>query len=205
MTATCYPVTTAIRTTEPTWAQEPITLAEAKHQCGIAEEVTYHDQFITSLVRAAREQVEKDSRQIAATGAFTWNFTEFGWREWLELPDIRPITAVGVITYIATDGTTTTWGSSNYTLGNKSIMAKLHLAYGSVWPTVRGDIDGVTLNMTAGYANAAAVPERFKQAMKYLINHWFASRDTVSIGTISPEISMTYESLIEGLRRSTYA
>jgi uncharacterized phiE125 gp8 family phage protein len=34
--------------------------------------------------------------------------------------------------------------------------------------------------VTAGYANAAAVPEAIKTAIKMMVAHWYANRETVA-------------------------
>lgn len=198
------PTSRPIRTTEPTAAQEPITLDEAKKQCEIAAEVDYHDDYLRRLITAAREQVENDTGLVCYTGSFTWKQTQFPCGEVWELPDVRPVTAITSITYVDTAGATQTWGSGNYTLHTGAVTQFIGLAYGASWPTVRGDLNGITVTLVAGYASAAAVPQRVKQACLYLVNHWFVSRDTVSIGTISPDIAMTYDSLIAGLRRASY-
>lgn len=199
-----YPVTRPVRTTEPTFEQEPVTLPQAKKQCEVAEGITYHDEHLRQLIVSAREQVEHDTGLVCYTGTFTWKQTNFPHGEWIELPDIRPITAITSITYTDATGTTATWAAANYVLETSGVTQFVRLAYNQVWPTIRGDHNGIALTLAAGYATAQAVPQRVKQAVLFLVNHWFVSRDTVNIGTISPGIEMTYDALIAGLRRGSY-
>lgn len=198
------PVTRPVRASEPTQDQEPITLDEAKKQCGIAGEINFHNDDLRRTITAAREQVEADTGLVCYTGSFTWKLTQFPATDWLELPGIRPITAISSIAYVDTAGATQTWSSSNYSLETSGVTQFVRLAYGASWPTTRGDINGITVTFTAGYATVLAVPQRVKQACLFLVNHWFVSRDTVSIGTISPSIELTYDALVRGLMRSTY-
>lgn len=200
----CHPVQRPTRTTEPTQLQEPITLAEAKKQCGVADGIDYHDEDLRRLITAAREQVENDTGIVCYTGAFTWEQTQFPCGEVWELPDIRPVTAITGITYVDTAGASQTLSTSVYELKTKAVTQYIALKYGQSWPSVRGDLGGITVSMTAGYSSALTVPKRVKQACLFLINHWFANRDTVSTGTISPGIELTYEALIRGLRRGSY-
>lgn len=202
--AQCYPITRPVRSTEPTDQQEPINLEEAKKQCGISQSVDYHDTAIRRLISAAREQVEHDTGLVCYTGTYTWKQTTFPCADWLELPDIRPVTSITSITYIDGDGASQTWGSSNYSLHTSGVNQYLSLSYNSTWPSLRGDPNGITITMVAGYSNVLTVPKRVKQACLYLVNHWFANTDTVSVGTISSAIEMTYEALIRGLQRGTY-
>lgn len=198
---TCYPATKWIRSAVPTF--EPITLEQAKHQCGL-DGGDYHDLFLGELIQTARETVERDASLALCTGTYTRKFTEWGWRDWLELADLQPITAITSIAYVDTTGTVTTWGASNYSLDVYGKAPSILLAYDSVWPTLRGDINGITVTATAGYASQALIPARARQAVKLLVGHWFVNRETVLTGTISKEIEFAYTSLIEGLRREVY-
>lgn len=201
---TCYPITKPIRSTAPTILQEPLSLAEAKKQCGVAEGVNYHDDIIQRLIVAARETVENDTGIVCYTGTFTWKFTHWPDDEWFEIRAIRPVTSITSIAYLDGNGTSQTWAASNYTLETSTVTPLVRLTYGNTFPAIRGDVNGITVTLVAGYATVAAVPVMVKQAILFLINHWFVSRDTVSIGTISPEISMTYDALVNRLMRSSY-
>src|SRR5574338_93159 len=94
------PTTVPIRSSEPTLAQEPVTLDEARYQCGISGDSDYHDQFLNRLITAAREQVENDTGLVCYTGTFTWKLTAFPCNSWLQIPGVRPVTAITSITYI---------------------------------------------------------------------------------------------------------
>ena len=202
----CYPITRPVRTAEPTYpTQEPVTAAEARYQCGISADAGYYDPLLQRLIITAREMVERDSGLVCYTGTFTSKRTDWGYGDYFELPDVRPITAVTSITYVDTSGTTTAWSSSSYVVSTAALMPYVRLAYGEVWPTLRGDAEGITITFTAGYASVAAIPQRVKQAVLLLVNCWFVNRDTISLGTISPDIALTYDSLIESLRRPTYS
>lgn len=201
---TCYPITRPIRTTAPTLTQEPVTLAEARKQCEIGDSISDHDPHLSLLIRTAREQVENDTGIVCYTGEHTFKMTDWGDGELIELRSIRPVTAIGSITYVDGSGIVTTWGSSNYQLETSTVVPVIRLAYASTWPALRGDINGITITLTAGYATVLAIPGMVKLACLLLINHWFENRGIVSLGTISPEISMTYNALINRLSRSTY-
>jgi len=198
------PISDVIRTTEPTFEQEPLSLAEAKMQCGVAIDVDYHDPLLRQIISAARQQVENDTGIVCYTGSHTWKFTDWPCDSYLEIPGKRPVTSITSITYVDTDGNTQTWGSSNYVLDTAGVKPFIRLAYATDWPSIRGDINGITVTLIAGYATVAAVPQRIKQACLLLVNHWFANRDTVSVGTISPDISLTYDALVGGLSRRSY-
>lgn len=194
------PITKPVRSAEPTF--EPVTLAEAKKQCEVAEAIGFHDEHLADLIKAAREQVEHDAGIACATGTFTYKLSQWPCGEYFEIP-LRPVTSITSIVYVDNAGSSTTWTSTNYSLETSTVQPIVRLTYGNYFPTIRGDINGITVTLVAGYA-AGSVPRMVKQAVLFLVNHWFVSRDTVSIGTISPSIEMTYDALIARLGRSTY-
>lgn len=201
---TCYPVTIPVRTTEPTFQQEPITVAEAKDQCGVAAEVGTFDSWFAGAIVSARLQVEHDAGVICYTGTFTWKLTEFPYGGFFELPSsLRPVTAVGPITYVASDGTTTTLGASTYALKETAIMPHVALAYGQTWPSVRGDMNGITVSITAGYATVLAIPQPIKTAVKLAVHiEWLLRME-------QPDLAMKqqagYDRWLNLLRREMYS
>jgi uncharacterized phiE125 gp8 family phage protein len=200
----CYPATKWIRSAVPTF--EPVELSRAKRQCSLPVEASYdhHDELLNDLIKTARETVERDASLALCTGTYTRKFTEFGWRDWFELADLKPITSITSITYVDTTGTTQTWDAANYSLDVYGVAPSVLLAYDSIWPTLRGDVNGITMTAVAGYATQALIPMRAKQAVLMLVGHWFIHRETVLTGTISKDIEFSYTSLIESLRREVY-
>lgn len=166
-TSYCAPITRPVRVAEPTITQEPVTLAQVKHQLGIGVDDTGRDPELQDILIQARAWAEKETNVVCYTGSFTWKFTEFPCREWFELPDLRPVTAISSIVYTATDGTATTWASSNYTFEASGIHQFVRLNYGCIWPTVRGDINGIVVTFAAGFASVAAVDPLMK---RYVLN-----------------------------------
>lgn len=200
----CLPVTRPVRATEPTFAQEPLTLVDAKRQCGIAQEVSQHDEQLSMFITAARQEVERDASLVCYTGTFTWKMTEFPCRDWFELPDIRPVTSITSIVYVASDGTSTTWGGSNYSLETSALNPYVRLAYGQVWPTVRGDIGGITVTFVAGYASVSLIPAKVKYAVQQMVH----IKHLESIGGDIREIEQraaSYRRQIQVLKSETYS
>jgi uncharacterized phiE125 gp8 family phage protein len=147
-------------------------LARAKDQCGVASEVSAFDEWFRHNIAAARRRVEHDVGVVCYTGTFTWKFTEFPWRDFIELPStLRPVTAVSSITYVDTAGDTQTWSSAEYTAPDAySLTPFVRLNDGYVWPVVRGDLNGITLTATAGYATIPAIPPDIKNAVALAVH-----------------------------------
>jgi uncharacterized phiE125 gp8 family phage protein len=159
----CYPITKPIRSAEPTFEQEPLNEADARRQCG-ANPGHPPDSDFRDWIVAARRQVEHDAQLVFYTGSFVWRLTEFPWGDTIEIPCIRPLTAITSITYVDGSGTTQTLSSSNYSLDANGLVPMVKLNYGYVWPSTRGDINGITLTLTAGYASVPLMPVQYKTA-----------------------------------------
>lgn len=172
-------------------------------QLGIPEAADQHYADLQDLIAFAREQVERDAMLVVATGTFTVKRTDWGYGEYFELPSsLRPCSAVTAITYAATDGTVTTWSTSEYSLDTYTMQPIVKLGYGYTWPTLRGDINGITITATAGYAQTA-VPKRIKEAVVLRLRaEWLARMELMK----ESDLSMTaYERVVNQLRHEVYA
>lgn len=196
----CHPVSKSVRSTEPTFAQEPVTLAEAKRQCGLSDGVSQYDEMLQGFIIDARQRVEHDTGIVCYTGTHTLKMTDWPDADWFEIPDVWPVTSITSIAYIAGDGTSTTWSASNYSLDTSAVKPFVKLAYAQSWPAVRGDINGITVTLVAGYASVSAIPQKVKQAV-LLATHmkWLEQRE---VDTRTHQ--MAYDRQIGLLQRGVY-
>lgn len=197
--AECHPVSRAIRSTEPTLAQEPVTVDEARSQCSL-DGIDAHDPKFLRWIPAARAKVEIDTGLVAYTGTFTKKLTEWPDEDWFAIDDVRPVTSISSLTYIDGDGATQTLATSVYAFESSGVKQFVRLKYGQTWPATRGDINGITVTFVAGHATVAAVPALFKSACLLLINHWFESRGSAGDESDPP----AYTSLVNLLGRRSY-
>lgn len=195
-----YPSSKFVRSTAPTQAQEPVTPDEAKRSIGLAASVSDHDSAIARFIAMAREQVEKDTGIACYTGTYVRKETCWTpyYRNWFEL-NIRPVTAIA-IAYVASDGTST-WSSAEYTLDTSGVVPIVRLNDGYSWPTLRGDINGITLTVTAGYTTVAAIPAMVKQAVLLEVARMFK----LEAGEDIKNYESSYDSLAERIGREVYA
>ncbi len=156
-------------------AAEPLSLTEAKKQVEVAASSSDHDDHLTSLIQAAREQVETDTRRALVTQTWEIRRTQFPGTEFIELPK-PPLQSITHVKYIDTDGNLQTFSSSNYETDTHREKGAVWLAYNQSWPNTRDRHDAVQIRFVAGYGLAAAVPESAKQAMRLLIDWWFCER-----------------------------
>ena len=147
---------------------EPVTLAEAK----LAARIDYDafDAMVPGLITAARQLAEQE------TG---WRFIAQTWRtelmDWPAATDVLPVHQATAATITYWDGSA--WdslSSAAYAFGDQDNGTALAPATGSSWPTLGDKPVGsrVRIDLTAGAADAAAVPECVKLYIKALVAWW---------------------------------
>ena len=92
------------------------------------------------------------------------------------------------MTYTDTAGASQTWASTNYTVdapsGPWARMGRLFLNYQVIYPQARLIDHAVNVRFVCGYGAASSVPMAIKAAMKLLIGHWYANRESVNVGNL---------------------
>jgi len=183
---------------------EPVTVAELKAHLQYAPSFTGSDQELANYLIAAREQWESDCGVICCDSR--WQFQLDQWPSsdvGIHIPT-RPVTSIVSIQYVDTLGTTQTWASANYVLDKGRGSPVVWYGYNVTTPSIRSQRNAVTVTYQAGHATAAAVPQRWKQAILLLAGHWAEQRLPVVVGTITTEVPLTYERLVAANMRSTY-
>lgn len=177
-------------------AAEPVTLADVKEHARI--DGSADDTYLTALITAAREMVERDTGRCLITQ--TWRLTLDDWpgggdlwwdgvREgpitmlrnapWVELRK-APIAGITSVVTLDESDTPTTWAASNYYLAKlQNGYGRLTRKQGATWPSVVSrDAGAIQITFTAGYGAAGtAVPMALRQAVKSLVGHWYEHRE----------------------------
>lgn len=164
---------------------EPLTLDEAKEHLGVVG--TYHDNYIASLIAAARARTERVTKRALITS--TWRITLDEFPEWFNIPK-PPLRSVLTVSYLDGEGATVSLydsaaspqvGIADFVIDTESDPARVLRAYGITWPTPLVQANAVSLTFEAGYGNHAEdVPEDLRLAMLLMIGHWFEHREAVS-------------------------
>lgn len=181
-------------------AVEPVSLAEAKEHARV--DSSAEDDYLTALITAARELVERTTGRALITQ--TWRLTLDDWPrgrddEWWDGMREGPISALqgsevslakatclAVTSVVTRDeaGTGTTWDAANYYLARASNgYGRLVAKKGVTWPIVSVDraVGGIEITFTAGYGPAATdVPMALRHAVKMLLLHWYEKREPAS-------------------------
>ncbi len=90
-----------------------------------------------------------------------------------------PLVSITSIQYIDTDGDQQTLAGTEYE-GDVTAdgPGRIIEAYDKTWPATRNKINAVEVVFIAGYANAAAVPEKYKQIVKLYFTHLYEHRES---------------------------
>ncbi|MEY4634799.1 MAG: hypothetical protein RJA55_597, partial [Acidobacteriota bacterium] len=114
---------------------DPISLAEAKNHLGV--DTTDLDTKITALIASETQRVEAWLRRALITRTNVLRLDRFP--RIIMPPDSSPLRAVTSIAYNDTNGDAQTWASSYYTVDRYSEPARIHPAFGQVYPATRED------------------------------------------------------------------
>lgn len=191
----------------------PVTLAEAKKQCKVDEDIIEEDDLIQSYIDTATELAEDYCHRSFMERTLAVTFDDFP-RDYfyadnrLFLP-MGPVIEIESFGYkAALDGAATPFTTDQYQLGVEDERAYLVAAYGTCWPGVRCGFAGVTAVYRAGYASqgspadASGVPRKALQAIRMLIAHFYNNRESVVAETriIPVDMAYSFERLLDPLK-----
>lgn len=199
-------------------ATEPLSLEEAKAHLRL--EQSADDAYVTTLIKAAREYVEQVCWRGLVTQTLEVTMDRFpdsalgsgvsgmnvGWSDWqkskFELPFGKLVTLTSV-KYLDVNGVEQTMPSSDYTVDDVSIPAKVYLGYNKVWPNTRPQWDAVRVRYDVGQA-VNVLPSALKQAMLLLISQMYEFRTPEVTGTIISSVQFAFDSLVQPYRLIRY-
>jgi uncharacterized phiE125 gp8 family phage protein len=192
----------------------PVSVAEAKEHLRIVD-MTTDDDYIGMLIDTATAWCEDYCDRTFAHKHYTVAFDDFpSLRIALPRPPVQlasvATNATVTISYVDQGGTTQTltWaqsGTQQFRLDRDHVPALVYPLYLENWPNVRLDDKAVQVTYLAGYGGAANVPTPAKHAIKMLVGHWYANRESVLVGSISKELEFAVSALLANLRWRQYA
>jgi len=184
---------TLLRTVDP--AVEPVSLNEIKRHLRIAHDS--EDDFLSGLIRAAREDVERTTGVAMINQS--WRLAFDRWPDNSCVPLMRyPVRAVLSVTMFGDRGEASVLGPADYQLDTLSRPARLYLERR---PGPLRAMNGIEIDFSAGFGEAGTdVPDLLKRAVTLLVAHWHEFR--AAYGTADQPVSYPagYDRLIAGYR-----
>jgi uncharacterized phiE125 gp8 family phage protein len=153
---------------------EPIQLDEAKVQCGVAADVSYHDDALRMSIEAARQKVEADTGRalISQTWDLSLDYFPAG-LDAIYIPK-APVSAITHIKYYDTSNVEQTLATTYYKTLLSREPAEIRLKYQQAWPFIYSEAAVVTVRFVAGYGSTyQSVPDGLRRAMLLLIHKDF--------------------------------
>ncbi len=175
-------------------AAEPITLEEAKAHLRVT--FSDDDTMISTMINVARILVERWTGRVLISQTWEYYLNHFPALDFIELP-LPPLVSVTSIKYTDQEGTETTIDSGTYTVDNIAYIGSVNLNIGESWPSAAlARTNPIKITYVAGYADAAAVPGHFKQAILYMVSQQYENREPILIGTIQSEMPLALGALL---------
>lgn len=154
---------------------EPVTVAEVMADLDIQR--TDQEGMVERLIQTAREQIEDQTNRQIITA--TWQLSLDGFPSGPILIPRCPVQSVGSVTYISSNGTSTTLSSSDYTVVVDDEPAEIHVGYGLSWPSTRDVPRAVVVEFDAGYGDAATdVPAIVKSLLMLIVGGLYEFRES---------------------------
>ncbi|MBS7737935.1 MULTISPECIES: hypothetical protein [unclassified Chelatococcus] len=140
----------------------PLTLDQAKRQCGIPLSRTDLDDTLTLLIMAARDHVERYCAVRVPSQRLRVKCDRFG--DFERVP-VAPVQSVASISYRDADGVVQTLDPTRYELRNDDLTVSIVPAFGVRWPVIQSG-SRITVDAVAGYVTA---PPALSSAMLLLV------------------------------------
>lgn len=186
-------------------AVEPVTVAEAKAHLRV--DTSDDDTYIGTLITAAREWCEQYLDRTLVSTQWVMRFDSFPYEIELPRPPISnsgTTTAVS-LTYTLGDDSTATLSTATYRVDRNSTPGVVRQLRAGSWPGNLDDYNAVSVTWWAGYGSAgSSVPAAIRHAILLLVGHWYESRSTVLVGSISKQLEFAVESLLSSQKWGSY-
>jgi uncharacterized phiE125 gp8 family phage protein len=161
-----------------------LTTAEAKLHLRVEHSVD--DTLIDALVAAATQQAQAELRRALLTQTWDLKLDRFPGCGVIELP--FGATAVVSVSYVDDAGDTQVLDAAQYVVDVASAPGRLVRADGTTWPTTERRPHAVTVRMTCGFGNAAAVPAGIKAWIQLHLAALYRNREAFAQGVSVSEL-----------------
>lgn len=191
---------------------EPVSTSDIVRHCRLPSTDTGDNTWIADAITAARKIVEARIPGGRALVNQTWDMVLSRFppsAERLEFP--RPPLVSGstniVVTYYDAGNSSTVLASTNYVIhGPYDQPGYITPRPTDTWPSTYRREDAVNVRFVAGYGSAGTnVPMPLRHAIKMLVGHWYEHRETVLVGSISKEIELAFDSLLQSADWGCYS
>lgn len=160
------------------------------------------DTYLTFLIQATTEVIENICAKALIQRTYRMYLDEWPDCDEIELP-IHPVQSVEHVYYDDVNNQEAEFTSSMILDNNDDqLPARLIRKFNAVPPQLSFD-GGIRIEFTAGYGTTgASIPAKIRQAILFLVGHWYANREPVVNGTavLSNKVPFTFETVLNSFR-----
>lgn len=157
---------------------EPVSLAEAKKHLNLYDDFTEDDDYISGLIKAAREFGEDLTGWAFAEQTREIYLDRFPAKNYIEL---RQYPLISVTSFTVTDYTgnvTTLQPDTCYIVDTDSAFGRVVLPFGKSWPSMQlYPVNPVKIRFVCG--DVVRLPETYKQAMLVHVGLMYQYRESI--------------------------
>lgn len=175
---------------------DPVSLAEMKTHLKVDLDTADENAYISALITAATEHCQAVTGRQFVTATYDYYLPEFS--DVIEIP-LPPLQSVTSVKYYDSTDEQLTLDSAFYEVITEDNIGKVVLNYGYSYPATYHRTHPVVIRFVAGYGAATAVPERVKQAIKFLVAQWYDHRANVTEVNVK-ELPFVVKALLAPLR-----
>lgn len=184
---------------------EPVSVSEAKAHCRV--DTTNDDQYIASLVSAAREYCETYMDETLVDTEYVMRLDAFPPRIELPRPPMSQTperTAVTIVYTTGEAGGTATLDATQYRVDRDAVVGTLRPLYGGSWPSHLLDYGSVSVTWWAGRGrDGTAVSPRVRAAILMLVGQWYERRMAADAANLS-EMPFGVKALLDSVKWGSY-
>jgi len=159
------------------------------------------DVMLEAFINAATSQIEARLNRPLRLQSWIYSLDYSDLTTGLIYINKAPIVSVDSIEYYDGTNTLQTLDSSNYFVSLSSNPCKIKVMQ---LPNIYNRLDAVKITFTAGYATVNDIPKDIKQALKFMCGHWYENRQDAITGTITSDMPMSSQFLLEPYRNLVY-
>lgn len=176
-------------------AATPVSVAELKAHANI--EIDDDDDLLADIVKAATNETERYLWRQLVTATFTLTLDKLPpTDDFIELPR-PPLASVTHVKYYDTSNVLQTFSADSWDEDISCEPGRIYVDRSVGWPSTYYRRNAVTIEYTAGYGAASAVPQAIRTGILMLASHRYEHREPVASGFTISEIPMTVQRILE--------
>ncbi len=184
----------------------PVSVPDAKPWIRVDADDNTQDTVIEGIINAAWAYVQDETPGALEMLTVTYDLPvrHWWWGKPLWMPR-RPLQSVTSVKYLDTANVQQTFDASNYGVHIPArAPGRIEIPRLTIPPPVYAFVEyPITVRFVAGWTSPANIPAGVKQAILFLVAHWWVNREAV--GTVGEPTALALQSLLNQAGYGSYA